>query len=315
MSLTPYGFMIFGIDIRWYAVCITAGVLLSLYFAGRREKLLGMPRETAIDLVLICVPAGIIGARLYYVLMTPGRYETFLDVIDLTDGGLAIYGGIILGAFAALVYAKVKKLSYIALADLALPCVLIGQCLGRWGNFFNREAYGPALPAALSFFPIGVYIEEDGLWHAAAFFYESLWCALTFVFLHVCLVRGRANKKGNQALGYLLLYALERCAVEGLRTDSLYLGSLRMSQLLSAVMTGFAVSVLLYKKRAKMPLIALFAASEILILLSVCHVIPAWGLIALIPAGGIGVSCLLSSAAEDAAPAAEVKEEADQQRG
>lgn len=314
MSLTPYGFTVFGIDIRWYAVCITAGVLLSLFFAGRREKRMGLPRETALDLVLICVPAGILGARLFYVLMTPGRYETFLDVINLTDGGLAIYGGIILGAAAALVYAKIKKISYIALADLALPCVLIGQCLGRWGNFFNREAYGPVLSSALSFFPVGVYIESDGLWHAATFFYESLWCALSFAFLHTALVKGRANQRGDQALGYILLYALERCAVEGLRTDSLYLGSLRVSQLLSALMVGFAVSVLLYKKQAKAPVKAVFAASELSVLLSVCHVIPAWGLIALIPAGAVGISLLLSSAAEETAPAAEVEEEADQQR-
>lgn len=294
MALTKYGFTLFGLDVRWYAVCIVAGVMLSFYFAVKREKLMGFPRETAIDMVLLCVSTGVLGARLFYVLMTPGNYETLWDVLDLTGGGLAIYGGVITGAVAAWFYAKKKRIPYARLADLILPCVLLGQSLGRWGNFFNSEAYGPALPAALSFFPIGVYIEADGLWHAATFFYESLWCALSFVFLHVCLVRGRANKKGDQALGYLLLYALERCAVEGLRTDSLYLGSLRVSQLLSAVMTGFAVSVLLYKKKAKRPLITLFAASEILILLSVCHVIPAWGLIALIPAGAVGIWLLLT---------------------
>ena len=310
MALTKYGFTLFGLDVRWYAVCIVAGVMLSFYFAVKREKLMGFPRETAIDMVLLCVSTGVLGARLFYVLMTPGNYETLWDVLDLTGGGLAIYGGVITGAIAAWFYAKKKRIPYARLADLILPCVLLGQSLGRWGNFFNSEAYGPVLSPALSFFPVGVYIEEDGLWHATAFFYESLWCALSFTFLHLSLKKGKITGKGEQALGYILLYAPERCAVEGLRTDSLYLGSVRVSQLLSALMIGFAASVLLYKKKARSGIIALFALCEISILLSVLHLIPAWGLIALLPAGGIGVWLLLKSAAEDAAPAAQIGKEA-----
>lgn len=309
MALTKYGFTLFGLDVRWYAVCIVAGVMLSFYFAVKREKLMGFPRETALDMVLLCVSTGVLGARLFYVLMTPGSYEALWDVLDLTGGGLAIYGGIITGAVAAWFYAKKKRIPYARLADLILPCVLLGQSLGRWGNFFNSEAYGPVLSPALSFFPVGVYIEQDGLWHAAAFFYESLWCVLSFTFLHLSLKKGKITGKGEQALGYILLYAPERCAVEGLRTDSLYLGSVRVSQLLSALMIGFAASVLLYKKKARSGIIALFALCEISVLLSILHLIPAWGLIALLPAGGIGVWLLLKSATEDAAPATQIGKE------
>lgn len=309
-GLTKYGFALWGVEIRWYAVCIVAGILLSYLFALRRSRLMGFPRDTAIDLVLVCMPAGLVGARLMYVVMEPSLFHSFRDVIDITGGGLAIYGGIIAGALAAVFYARAKKISYIALADLALPCVLLGQALGRWGNFFNGEAYGPALPAFLSFFPAGVFIEEDGLWHAAAFFYESLWCVLSFLFLETAFEKGKTRARGEQALGYILLYALERCAVEALRTDSLYLGSVRVSQLLSALMIGFAVTVLIIKKQAKGGLIALFALCEVLILLSVVHLIPAWGLIFLVPAGAAGIALLLKSAAENAAPAAEIGKEA-----
>ena len=309
-TLTEYGFTLWGIDIHWYAVCIVAGIFLSYAFVLRRMKLMRLPRDTAIDLLLVCVPTGIIGARLYYVLLNPSSAASFRDVIDLTSGGLAIYGGIIAGVLSALIYAKAKKISFITLADLALPCVLLGQALGRWGNFFNREAYGPVLPPALSFFPVGVFIKEDGLWHAAAFFYESLWCILSFAFLHISLEKGKIARKGRQALGYILLYALERCAVEELRTDSLYLGSVRASQLLSAAMIVLSVSCLLYKKQAKGAVKALFAVCSVILLLSVIHIIPAWGLLALVPMGITGIVFLLKSAAEDAAPAAEIGKEA-----
>lgn len=233
-ELTRSTLTIFGFSIRWYGVLIALGVLGAVLLAWRREEKLGLKRETTLDLALICVPAGIVCARLYYVLFSWDYYALHpAEILDLRGGGLAIYGGVIGGVLAGWIYSRVKKIPFGTLADLVAPGLAFGQAVGRWGNFLNQEAYGAAVTKAqFQFFPLSVYIEGSG-WHWATFFYESLWCALICVFLLIAEKRGFFKRRGDTFLWYLFLYALERCLVEGLRTDSLYIGPLRVSQALS----------------------------------------------------------------------------------
>ena len=164
---------------------------------------------------------------------------------------MAIYGGIIGGVLAGAIYGRRKKLPFWKLADLAAPSLALGQAVGRWGNFVNQEAYGRvAAHAWQRRFPIAVFIRADGLWHYATFFYESVWCLLIVILLLNLERRDRFRRAGDVFLAYVFLYALERTFVEGLRTDSLYLGPLRVSQALSVVAMA-AVAILWRLRRRK----------------------------------------------------------------
>jgi len=232
--IDPVAFTIGGIDVQWYGILIVTGMALGCLTGMLREQRLGLPRDTAVDLTLLGVPCAIVGARVYYVAFAWQSYAQgpFWRVFAVWEGGLAIYGGLIAALISGYAYARVKKLSFLRLADLAAPGFAIGQCVGRWGNFVNREAYGVAVSnAALQFFPVCVDIE--GTWYAATFFYESAWCLIVFIFLLMAERRRFFRRAGDTFLWYAFLYALERACVEGLRTDSLYLGTLRVSQLLS----------------------------------------------------------------------------------
>ena len=229
---------IFGYSVRYYGILIALGVLLGVVLAMKREKRLGLPPDTVIDLALVCVPAAIVCARLYYVIFEWDMFRgDLLSIFNLRGGGLAIYGGLI-GAFGAgAVYCRIKKLSFMKLADMAAPSIALGQAIGRWGNFFNQEAYGVAITSpALQFFPAGVFIQADQTWHCATFFYESAWCLALCIFLLAAHRRGFFRKTGDVIMWYAMLYGLERAIVEGLRTDSLYLGPLRVSQALSILL-------------------------------------------------------------------------------
>ena len=238
------GFTIFGADIRWYGVLIALGALLGVLLALRREKRLGLPKDTALDLALLGIPAAIVCARLYFVAFSWDYYGAHPEkILSIHEGGMAIYGGLLGGLLAGFCYSRAKKLPYLKLADLAAPSFAVGQCVGRWGNFLNQEAYGAAVTdPAWQFFPAAVFIPEDGLWHFATFFYESLWCLLIVLILLRMERRGRFRRTGDVFWWYCLLYAAERFVVEGLRADSLYLGRLRVSQALSlAVLAGVAI--------------------------------------------------------------------------
>ena len=271
MSVTRRALVIAGFEIYWYAVLIVLGAVSAFVVCEKRQKLLGLKPDTAIDLALVCLPCGIIGARAYYVLFNPGAFSCVWDVLDLRSGGLAIYGGLLTGLAGGLIYARLRHESFLRLCDMVLPAVALAQALGRWGNFLNEEAYGIEIRTSrLRFFPVAVYISESGSWHAATFFYESLWCL--FIFLLICVLPSRKafTAKGNGTLAYLCLYAFERTATEGLRLDSLYLaGNIRASQLLSAlVLCGCCVYLL---KCATVPLkAAAFAAGGALILSALC---------------------------------------------
>ena len=250
LKFTQRGFEVFGFEFRWYGMLIAAGVLGAVLLALRREKTLGVPKDTALNLTLACVPVGIICARIYYVVFSWESYAGSLkDIFNFRQGGLAVYGGVIGGVIVGAVYSAAKKISISRLADLAAPSLALGQCIGRWGNFFNQEAYGRAiLNPKLQFFPLGVWIDGSG-WHYAAFFYESLWCALIVIVLLIGEKKRIFRKSGDIALWYVFLYAAERIFVEGLRTDSLFIGPLRVSQLVSAIAMIAAACIFALRNR------------------------------------------------------------------
>lgn len=238
-----------------YGALIALGVLAAVLYMARESKRLGYPRDLALDAALWAVPPAIVFARLYYVAFTWENYRgNLLSILYLWQGGLAIYGGVMGGALGVYLLCRRRKLPYAVLADLVAPGLLLGQAIGRWGNFFNREAYGkPIVNPAFQFFPLAVL--ADGQWHMATFFYESLWNVLGVLFLLRFRRRFYAKDRGYVFLWYLIWYGLGRMVIEGLRMDSLMWGSLRVSQVLSVLMVaaaGIAVCV-----RLKLPMIRL----------------------------------------------------------
>ena len=245
----------FWFSVSWYGVIIGTGFLLAIIFASELMKERGLPKDFPYDLIWWIFPLSIIGARLYYVLFTPNLNWTFLEILDLRSGGLAIYGGIIGGALGLIICCLIKKQNILKTIDVAAPCLILGQAIGRWGNFVNQEAYGNAITnPSFQWFPIGVYIEREAGWFMATFFYESLWNIVGF-FLLVMLLR-KTKAVGAVLGGYMAYYGLGRVWIEGLRTDSLYIPGtdLRVSQLVSLVLifVGIAIlvaSLVLHKKK------------------------------------------------------------------
>lgn len=228
---------LFGKDIYWYGIIICIGFILAALYVNSRVKEFGVTSDNLVDCLIICVPAGIVCARIYYVVFEWDYYSQHLsEIIAIWNGGIAIYGaviGVLIGLFA---YSRVKKLSFATLCDLAAFGLLIGQCIGRWGNFVNGEAYGG--PTAL---PWGMSINGGEPVHPT-FLYESIWNLIGFIGLH--FYSKKRKFPGEMALLYVAWYGLGRAWIEGLRTDSLYLGSLRVSQVLAAVSCIAAIALL-----------------------------------------------------------------------
>ncbi|MDF2685693.1 MAG: prolipoprotein diacylglyceryl transferase [Clostridia bacterium] len=230
-----------NIDIYWYAVIITFGMILALLFAMWRAKDVGLTSDNIIDVALWGVPAALIGARLYYVLFSLDQFETFADVINFRNGGLAIYGGIIAGFLAGFIFCKIKKLNPFALFDLASFSFLIGQTIGRWGNFINGEAHGD-----ITNLPWGMTINELGPFHPT-FIYESLWNLLGILVLFIYLKKIK-KEHGEIFFMYIAWYGIGRAYIEGLRTESLMLYEYRISQILSLIFVIIAIACLVLIK-------------------------------------------------------------------
>ena len=240
-------FSVFGRSIAWYALIIVTGIILAILYVMWRGKQKGISSDSILDIALLTVPCGVVGARLYYVLTSLEHYDSFWDVFKIWEGGLAIYGGIIGGAVAVIVMAKIKKLSFFTLADMISPAVMIGQILGRWGNFFNVEAYGyeTSLP-----WRMGIYRYGEWSYVHPTFLYESLWNLLGFVLINL-FYGFKKDKTHKQYKGQIFLmvfawYGLGRMLIEGLRTDSLYVGPFRISQVIGLLCFLGGAGLLIY---------------------------------------------------------------------
>lgn len=265
-------FSIGGMNIYWYGVCIAVGLCLALLFAFRHGVEFGVDADAMVDVILIGVIMGIISARAYYVAMAPFEYESIWDMIAIRDGGLAIYGGIIGGFLFGGLACKWRGVPVLPMFDLTAMGFLIGQCCGRWGNFFNQEAFGcnTTLPWGMysettrSYLmgstvtaPNGVVIDPNLPVHPT-FLYESIWCLVGFILLFRYIKKRKFN--GDITLRYLIWYGAGRFWIEALRTDSLMLVpsiGLRVSQLVAglAVLAGLAAEVYFTRKFKAKPLL------------------------------------------------------------
>jgi len=239
-------FSIFGIEIKFYGLIMALSMLFGVLLACKLAKKKGVKSDDIFMLALIVLPLAVVGARLYYCFFYEYDYS-FKELFNIRQGGLALYGGVIGGVVGIVIFALIKKnwkLIFI-LCDVIAPCLILGQALGRWGNFFNQEAYGNKITnSSLQWFPFGVFIESENAWFQATFFYESLWnliglCILLFVYK-------KSNLTGTTASVYLIWYGLGRMIIEGLRSDSLYIQGthIRVSQALSAVLIVLGLVVL-----------------------------------------------------------------------
>lgn len=252
MQSTGVAFTIFGMDIYWYGIIITFGILVGIMVATKLSKIRGYNSEMLLDFVFLGVPMGIVGARLYYVIFSWDEFAGRLDTIfSLRMTGLAIYGGVIGGIIAALIFAKWKKVSFWDIADSCTPALILAQAMGRWGNFFNQEVYGAVVNNVslqvsehLALIPPAAFIDATGQWHLALFLIESSWNLLTF-FALLLVWRKYPQKKGVAFCMYLLMYCGARFILEGFRLEvyTLYFLGMRVSQLLSLITVVFAAVV------------------------------------------------------------------------
>ena len=266
-ELNSVAFTLFGIEIKWYGVLITLGIILAFLYALKRTRSFGIDPDRMFDVSLAGLVGGVIGARLFYVIFEWDLYkDDLLSIFNTRKGGLAIYGGIIGALLVGALFCKIRKVKLLPMFDLAALGLLIGQCIGRWGNFFNIEAFGSNTDL-----PWGMYSEQTASYLSAhqnelllslgvtvdprapvhpCFLYESLWCLIGFILLHFLSKKRRYD--GQIFLMYIAWYGVGRFFIEGLRTDSLLIGRLRVSQVLAAVFViASVITMLIIRSKIK----------------------------------------------------------------
>ena len=241
----PRSLQVGPLNIYFYGMIIALGMVLAVVYACRRSKQFGIKEDDILDAVLWVTPFAILCARAYYCIFTWEHYrENPISVLYIWEGGLAIYGGVLGAAVGVAVYCRIKRIKLTALLDLVSLGFLIGQSMGRWGNFFNREAFGAETESFLRMGLLNSYTGKVTYYHPT-FFYESAWNVVGFLLLHK--LSKKRQYDGQIALGYVAWYGLGRAFIEGLRTDSLYIGIFRVSQLLAAVTCIAAGGVLIWQ--------------------------------------------------------------------
>ncbi|AMR51848.1 MULTISPECIES: prolipoprotein diacylglyceryl transferase [Bacillus] len=251
--INPIALQLGPLSVHWYGIIIGAGALLGLWMAMRESEKRGLKKDIFIDLVLFAIPIAIICARAYYVLFEWSYYSEHPGVIIKTwKGGIAIHGGLIGAIATGIVFSKVRGISFWKLADIAAPSILLGQAIGRWGNFINQEAHGEAVSRSFleslhlpDFIINQMYI--DGQYYNPTFLYESLW---SFAGVLILLLLRRVNlRRGNLFLTYVIWYSIGRYFIEGMRTDSLMLTSqLRIAQVISIVLIVLAIILMIFRR-------------------------------------------------------------------
>ncbi|MFD2761239.1 prolipoprotein diacylglyceryl transferase [Lentibacillus juripiscarius] len=247
------------LSIYWYGVIIALGAFLGLYFATKESDRLGLQKDLMTDLVVFAIPVSIIFARIYYVVFEWDRYvgAPWWDVFAIWEGGIAIHGALIGAVLTAILFARVKKVSFWQLADIAAPSLILGQAIGRWGNFMNQEAHGGPISESM-FNSFHTYLPDfimnqmciGGVMYHPTFLYESIWNIAVFLFLLV--LRRKNPLRGEVFLSYLMAYSAGRFFIEGMRTDSLYIPGteIRMAQFISVALIAVVIAVIVYRRKS-----------------------------------------------------------------
>lgn len=257
-SLNRIFIQIGPLPIYWYGVIIALGAFLGLYLATREADRLGLNKDLIIDLIVFAIPISILSARIYYVVFEWHRYvdQPWWKVFAIWEGGIAIHGALIGAVITAIVYTKVKKVSFWQIADILAPGLILGQAIGRWGNFMNQEAHGGPI-AESTYNSFHQYLPDfimnqmciEGVMYHPTFLYESFWNILVLILLLV--IRRYNPLRGDVFLTYVMTYSVGRLFIEGLRTDSLYLvGQIRTAQLMSILLIIGAIALMIYHRKS-----------------------------------------------------------------
>lgn len=260
--MNPVAFTIGSFSVYWYSLCILLAFVLGFLLVKREIKRHAkISLDFLYDYFFYLIPIVIIGARAYYVIFEWKIYsQNPIEIFKIWNGGLAIHGGIIAGLIYTCIYTKKHNINPFRFMDIAVPSLVLGQAIGRWGNFFNQEAYGPVVSLEkLESFHLPQFIIDgmhiNGLYHHPTFFYESITCFLCFIIL-ICLRKYYKNLKVGTLCGiYFIIYGIERFFVEGLRQDSLMIGPIKIAQLVSIIMLIFGIVFIVVSNIKKVPYI------------------------------------------------------------
>ncbi|NVT16356.1 prolipoprotein diacylglyceryl transferase [Listeria monocytogenes] len=250
--LDPVAIQIGSISVKWYGVIIASAVVIALLLALSEANKRKMDKEIIVDLLIWAIPISIISARIYYVIFEWDFYKNNLgEIVKIWHGGIAIYGALIGAVLTAIIFSRIKKISFWQLADVVAPSLIIAQAIGRWGNFMNQEAHGAETTRSFleslhlpDFIINQMYI--DGAYYQPTFLYESLWNVLGFVIL--LIIRRTKIRRGELFLGYVIWYSFGRFFIEGMRTDSLMWGDFRVSQALSLLLIVLSIGIIIYRR-------------------------------------------------------------------
>ncbi len=243
------GFTIFGLEIKFYGVIMAIAMAVGVFLAYNNAKARGLKADDVFILALYLLPFGIIGARMFSFFSEMHLYSNFWQIFDLRTGGLSIFGGLIGGIIGGIIFCLIHKKNFLDYADIVAPSLILGQAIGRWGNFFNQEVFGfEVTNSNLQWFPFSVYIERTGTWHLATFFYEFILNLILFTVLMLILRKFKIKQKGVSMASYLLGYGVIRAVLEPLRMYQyiLYAGSIRISLLVSIVCAVGGLSYFIY---------------------------------------------------------------------
>lgn len=251
-------FTILGVSIQWYALLIVMAMVIGIVISRLESKKHGIERDTFYDLVFYLILFGIIGCRIWYVVFNWGYYSLHLnEIIQIWNGGLAIHGGIVAATIVIFVYSYRKKMNPLMISDIAVPAMLLGQAIGRWGNFFNQEAHGPATTEEFlsqtlhlpDFIVQGMNI--DGVYYHPTFLYESVWNIIGLIIIVVLIRPKYRYKYGIITAFYLIWYGFIRTIIEQLRTDALMFGDIKVAAATSFLMILVGVGILIKHNRSK----------------------------------------------------------------
>lgn len=260
--MNPIAISLGPIEIRWYAILILTGFIIGMFLVKRETIRQNLEINKIMDLCFYLVLVSIIGARIYYVIFKFSEYkDNIIDIFKIWEGGLAIHGGIIAGIIFSYIYCKKNKIDFLKITDIITPALILGQAIGRWGNFFNGEAFGSATTLSHlhhlhlpNFIINGMYLYSDTdlkfAYRQPTFLYESIWCILGFIILLI-IRRYKKIKNGQVTATYFIIYGIGRFFVESLRTDSLMFLNLKVAQIISIIMvlTGIILWIVTQKKQ------------------------------------------------------------------